>query len=94
MHSPDDYSTGKEILGLDDLDVLPGVVVFHAGTKRSKGSLVTAGGRVIGVTAVLSRDSMPEAIELAYGAIGKVSFEGMHYRRDIGNKALAEVQLG
>jgi len=91
---PDDYSTGKEILGLSDLDVLPGVVVFHAGTRRSKGSLVTAGGRVIGATAVLSKDSMPEAIELAYGAVGKMSFEGMHHRRDIGKKVLAKVQVG
>ncbi len=46
------------------------------------------------MTAVLSRDSMPEAVELAYGAVGKVSFEGMHYRRDIGKKVLARVQLG
>jgi phosphoribosylamine--glycine ligase len=91
---PDDYSTGKEILGLEDIAVLPGIVVFHAGTKRSKGSLVTAGGRVMGVTAALSGGSLPEAIEMAYGAVGKVSFEGMHYRRDIGNKALAKVQLG
>ena len=46
------------------------------------------------MTAVLSRDSMPEAIELAYGAVGEVSFEGMHYRRDIGKEVLAKVQVG
>jgi phosphoribosylamine--glycine ligase len=91
---PDDYSTGDEIHGLNDLDVLPNVVVFHAGTKRDNGRLVTAGGRVLGVTASVRNGSVPEAIELAYKAVSKVSFAGMHFRSDIGNRALTKVQLG
>ncbi|MEK7248813.1 MAG: phosphoribosylamine--glycine ligase, partial [Bacteroidota bacterium] len=82
---PDDYPTGIEIQGLDELSGMNNVLVFHAGTKMQGGSLVTAGGRVLGITAMKS--GIAGAIEDAYKAVGKVSFAGMHYRRDIGKKA-------
>jgi phosphoribosylamine--glycine ligase len=84
---PDEYVTGREILGLELLDDDPGILVFHAGTKRQGDSLVTAGGRVLGITA-LSKEGLGRAIECAYEAVGKISFAGMHFRRDIGRKAL------
>jgi phosphoribosylamine--glycine ligase len=62
----------------------PGVQVFHAGTATKNGALVTAGGRVLGVTAVA--DSMDAAIAAAYAAVGEISFDGMHYRTDIGRR--------
>ena len=61
-----------------------GVQVFHAGTATRDGRLVTAGGRVLGVTAV--GDNLDSAIAAAYGAVGEISFEGMHYRTDIGRR--------
>ena len=62
--------------------------VFHAGTKKlPDGSLVTNGGRVLGLTAVA--DTLREAVEAAYSAAEKIGFEDMHYRRDIGARALA-----
>ncbi|QQG50370.1 MAG: phosphoribosylamine--glycine ligase [Candidatus Berkelbacteria bacterium] len=73
--------TGFEIRGIEDAEKVPGVVVFHAGTRRDD-CLRTAGGRVLGVTAV--GDTLPEALENAYKGVAKISFEGMHYRRDIG----------
>jgi phosphoribosylamine--glycine ligase len=61
-------------------------MVFHAGTALEDGRLVTAGGRVLGVTA--AAETIPAAIEKAYAAVEQIHFEGMHYRRDIGRKAL------
>ncbi len=63
-----------------------GAVVFHAGTRRRNGELVTAGGRVLGVTA--SAADLPGAIDRAYAAVREIHFEGMHYRRDIARKGL------
>jgi phosphoribosylamine--glycine ligase len=63
-----------------------GATVFQAGTKEQNGNLVTAGGRVLGVTA--GADSLPDAVERAYRAAGHISFAGMHYRKDIGQKGL------
>jgi phosphoribosylamine---glycine ligase len=85
---PGPYATGVEITGVVDASSLPGVQVFHAGTARRDGRLVTAGGRVLGVTAVA--DDLPAAIAIAYEGVGLIHFEGMHYRTDIGRKALAE----
>jgi len=81
---PGSYRKGFVISGLGDLP--PEVMVFHAGTALKDRKLVTAGGRVLGVTA-RGRD-VREATRLAYEAVGRISFEGMHYRRDIGQKAL------
>ena len=85
---PEMYQTGKRIEGLAEADALPGVNVFHAGTRLADdGRLTTAGGRVLGVTAVA--DDLPEAIRRAYEAAGKITFEGAHMRHDIGARALA-----
>lgn len=80
---PGAYETGKEITGLDRVR---DAVVFHAGTKVENGRAVTAGGRVLGVTA-RGRD-LAESIAKAYGACETIAFEGMHYRGDIGAKGL------
>jgi phosphoribosylamine--glycine ligase len=81
---PAKYATGLEISGLDEAETDPDVIIFHAGTKLESGKYYTAGGRVLGVTAVA--ETMEQAREKAYTAVKKVSFEGMHYRRDIGIK--------
>ncbi|MCS7315315.1 MAG: phosphoribosylamine--glycine ligase [Bryobacteraceae bacterium] len=77
--------TGLPISGIERAEAR-GAVVFHAGTRRTDGELVTAGGRVLGVTA--SADHLPGAIERAYAAVREIHFEGLHYRRDIGRKGL------
>jgi phosphoribosylamine--glycine ligase len=85
---PGDYERGKEIFGLEDAAKMEDVVVFHAGTKKvSAGgpSIVTNGGRVLGVTGL--GNTIKDSIGLAYKAVGKIKFEGMHYRKDIGAKA-------
>ena len=87
---PGKYPTGLEITGVVDASLLPGAQVFHAGTARRDGRLVTAGGRVLGVTAVA--DDLPTAIARAYEAVRCIHFEGMHYRTDIGRKALGEAR--
>ncbi len=84
---PDVYPAGLDIRGLERLDELQDVVAFHAGTKEAGERIVTAGGRVLGVTAFGS-DGLQQTIERAYRAVEKISFQGMHYRRDIGRKAL------
>jgi len=79
---PGVYETGKVITGVDEADAMPGVTVFHAGTAlREDGALVTAGGRVLDVTALAP--SLREARALAYEAVAKISFEGMFFRTDI-----------
>jgi len=83
---PGDVTTGDEIRGLKEAASVPETVVFHAGTKMSDGKVVTSGGRVLGVTA-LGRD-LRQARERAYDACEKIYCKGMHYRRDIGLKAM------
>jgi len=83
---PDRYEIGKVIEGVDEAERLPDVLVFHAGTASRDGRLVTAGGRVL--TAVGRGDGYQDAIARAYDAVARIRFEGMHYRRDIGRKAL------
>ena len=82
---PGKYASGKVVAGLDRVG--EGVRVFHAGTTLKNGEIVTAGGRVLAVTAEGS--DLQEALANAYGALGQISFEGMHFRRDIGWRALA-----
>jgi len=79
---PGKFETGKEIQGLAEAGRLPDVKVLHAGTKRVGDKMVTSGGRVLGVTAI-GKD-LREALDKAYGAVGKIQFGGMHYRKDIG----------
>jgi phosphoribosylamine--glycine ligase len=85
---PGSYETGKKIEGLDAAKALPDVAVFHAGTKRDGDSIVTSGGRVLGVTA--TAPTLEEAIRKAYGAVDKIHFEGAHYRTDIGAKGITK----
>ena len=82
---PQKPETGKVIEGLEEAEKLPGVVVFHAGTKREGDKILTAGGRVL--TVVGLGDTLKEAKEKAYEGVSKIHFEGMYYRRDIGDKA-------
>lgn len=85
---PRSYETGKEITGLGPLEDDDQLVVFHAGTTGSSDGddFATAGGRVLGITA--RGDSVAEARDRAYGAVAEVAFEGMHFRRDIADRAL------
>jgi len=82
---PQKPETGKVIESLDEVEELPKVVVFHAGTKEENGKILTAGGRVL--TVVGLGDTLKEAKERAYEGVSKIHFEGMYYRRDIGDKA-------
>jgi phosphoribosylamine--glycine ligase len=79
---PGKFENGKEIRGLDEAARLADVKVLHAGTKRDGQKIVTNGGRVLGVTA--TGDSLDAALQRAYETAGKIQFDGMHYRRDIG----------
>jgi phosphoribosylamine---glycine ligase len=84
---PGDYEKGKVITGIEDAEALPGVTVYHAGTRRlDDGTLVTAGGRVLNVTALAP--TLREARDRAYEAIKLIHFEGMFYRTDIAVRAL------
>ena len=83
---PGKVRTGDRIAGIEDAEAA-GAVVFHAGTKIGEKGLESSGGRVLGVTA--SGEALAAAIVNAYDALGKIHFDGMHYRRDIGRKGLA-----
>jgi phosphoribosylamine--glycine ligase len=79
---PLSYEKGKPISGLEEISARPGIQVFHAGTKYEGGQYLTNGGRVLNVCA--SEKTLAETMEKIYGAISGISFEGMHFRRDIG----------
>ena len=81
---PQKYETGKLISGLDENGQLPGVTVYHAGTKKDADGYKTAGGRVLGVTAC-GRD-LEEALQKAYAGVHQISFDKAHYRKDIGRR--------
>jgi phosphoribosylamine--glycine ligase len=83
---PGSYETGFPISGLENSARIPGVQVFHSGTSLVKDQVLTAGGRVLGVTAAAS--SLEEALNRAYRAMGEIQFKGMYFRRDIGHRAL------
>jgi phosphoribosylamine--glycine ligase len=84
---PGDYQVGKVISGIANAQALPGVTVYHAGTRQMPdGSIVTAGGRVLNITALGS--SFEQARQRAYVACEHISFEGKQYRGDIGARAL------
>ena len=85
---PDSYEIGKPIAGLDAIRPESGVVVFHAGTKRENGKVVSSGGRVLGVTAIGYGDDLEGTIGTAYSAVKTISFDGAYYRSDIGQKGL------
>ena len=79
---PVSYKKGIEMFGLDENGQVDGAIIYHAGTKYENGKFYTNGGRVLGVTA--KADTLDEALEKAYAAVKKISFEGAHYRTDIG----------
>lgn len=83
---PEKYETGKPISGLDEKGQTDGAYIYHAGTKLENGKYLTAGGRVLGVTATGS--GLKDALDKAYKAVEGISFEKAHYRHDIGKKAL------
>jgi phosphoribosylamine--glycine ligase len=83
---PGSYETGTEIGGLEKLKDWPKGFVFHAGTSKQDGRWHTSGGRVLGVTA-RGRD-LAEAVQEVYRGVNSISWEGMHYRRDIARRAL------
>ncbi len=82
---PGKFETGKRIEGLTGVDNITGVRIFHAGTKLAGGTLVTNGGRVLGITTAAS--ALGDSLALAYAAASRIHFEGMHYRKDIGAHA-------
>jgi len=79
---PAHYEKGKTISGLTDAAQIPGVSVFHAGTKFEHNAYTTSGGRVFGVCA--SEATLEDTMKKIYDAVGRIYFEAMHYRRDIG----------
>ena len=83
---PKKYETGVEITGLDEKGQLNNSLVFHAGTKLENQKFYTSGGRVLGVTAI--SDKLNVALDIAYNSVSKIHFDKMHYRKDIGQKAL------
>jgi phosphoribosylamine--glycine ligase len=85
---PGKYATGVPIEGVDRAASEKGMVIFHAGTKRVNGRWQTAGGRVLGVSA--RGQSLSDALKRCYNAIEQIHFDGMHYRHDIGARALSE----
>jgi phosphoribosylamine---glycine ligase len=85
---PGEYQKGKEIFGLDALKGIRDIIIFHAGTKLEGNKISTNGGRVLGVTA-LGKD-IKQAIDSVYRAIDEIKFEGMHFRKDIGSKAISK----
>jgi len=87
---PDKSETGQPIDGLEGLKSEGDIVVYHAATSEQDGRIVTAGGRVLGVTAVGA--NLSAAVGRAYEGVDKISFDGMQYRRDIGRSALARLQ--
>jgi phosphoribosylamine---glycine ligase len=87
---PGSFETGKAISGLAEAAALPEVAIFHAGTKREGDSIVTSGGRVLGVTT--TAPTLKQAIAKAYEGVGKIHFDGAHYRTDIGAKDIIETR--
>ena len=86
---PTHYEKGKEIVVTDE-EKLKGATVYHAGTALKDGRLVTSGGRVLGVTC--TAPTLEEAVKRAYDAASGITFEGVHFRKDIGARALREVK--
>jgi phosphoribosylamine--glycine ligase len=85
---PDSYPAGMEIHGLERAGDIQDCVVFHAGTRLDGPVVRTSGGRVLGVTAFSGKSPLITVLDNAYKAVRCISFEGMHYRTDIGKKAL------
>ena len=87
---PGSYKKGIPISGLKDVKRMKDVVVFHAGTDKKGKTIVTNGGRVLGVTAL--GNSVKKAISRAYSAVSRITWDGVYYRKDIGQKALKRIE--
>ncbi len=87
---PGDFQTGKRVEGLAEASAVPGVVVFHAGTRREGASYYTSGGRVLGVTGAAA--DLEAAIRTCYDAVGRIRFEGAHFRSDIAAAGLTKTR--
>lgn len=85
---PDEYSAGFEIEGVNEFDQDKSIIVFQAGTKEKDGKVVTAGGRVLGITSVITQNNLLNAQKKAYDALKKINFKDIYYRTDIAAKAL------
>ena len=79
---PQAYEKGKTISGLNEVSSIPGITIFHAGTRLEDGEYLTNGGRVLDVCA--SEPTLAQTMENIYAAVAAISFDGMQYRRDIG----------
>jgi phosphoribosylamine--glycine ligase len=88
---PGKYKKGLPITGIEKANRMQGVTVFHAGTARKEKAVTSSGGRVLGVTAL--GDTVEKAIETAYKAVGKITWDKVHFRRDIGRKALKRLNI-
>jgi phosphoribosylamine--glycine ligase len=86
---PGDYEKGKVIQGIKEAEAT-GTLVFHAGTAEKDGGVVTAGGRVLNVVGVAK--DIRTAVDKAYAGVEKISFEGVHYRKDIAHRALERLK--
>ncbi|MFY9583952.1 MAG: phosphoribosylamine--glycine ligase [Candidatus Acidiferrales bacterium] len=87
---PGEFQTGKRVEGLAEASAVPGVVVFHAGTRREGANYYTSGGRVLGVTAAAA--DLEAAIRTCYDAVGRIRFEGAHFRSDIAAQGLTKTR--
>ena len=87
---PGAYEKGQEIRGLEKLKHWQRGFVFHAGSAEKQGRFLTSGGRVLGVTALGT--NIQEAVREVYRAIGEIEWDGMHYRRDIAQRALKRMK--
>ena len=87
---PGDFQTGKRIEGLAEASAVPWVMVFHAGTRREGANYYTSGGRVLGVTAAAA--DLEAAIHTCYDAVGRIRFEGAHFRSDIAAQGLTKTR--
>jgi phosphoribosylamine--glycine ligase len=83
---PSSYAKGFPIMGLEEVLKMDDIMVFHAGTSLEDGKIVNSGGRVLGVTGL--GKTVAEAIERAYSAVDRINWQGVHFRKDIGRKAL------
>lgn len=83
---PDEYESGKLVSGLEKN--LAGTKIFHSGTKRAEGNILTAGGRVLGVTAVDPKGRISSAAQMAYDRLKDIRFDGIYYRHDIAKNAI------
>ena len=88
---PGSYEKNMVVHGLSEVTQMEDAVVFHAGTRLDRETIVTNGGRVLGVTAL--GDSIPQAVQKVYEGVARIHWKAMHYRRDIGRKALERLHV-